>query len=297
MTVLSTSAAHPSIRIAALLTCHNRRETTLRSLRHLVAQDIPQHTRLSVLLVDDGSSDGTAAAVAGEFPQVRLLKGDGSLYWGGGMRRAFAEALAEDYDYYLWLNDDTSLDRGAIAGLMAAHWALAAHGEDRTIVVGSTRAPGQGAVTYGGFVRAHRLHPLKFRLLEPSAHAQFCITMNGNVVLIPRAVAERAGNISEHFTQGMGDFDYALRARKLGCAVCIAPGYAGECRRNRAEGTWLDASLPLREQIRKTLSVKGLPPREYMHFARAHGGPLWPVFWTMPYVRVALSRLLKRSER
>ena len=41
-------------------------------------------------------------------PDVRLLRGNGQLYWNGGMRRAFGEAMAADYDYYLWMNDDTS---------------------------------------------------------------------------------------------------------------------------------------------------------------------------------------------
>ena len=57
-------------------------------------------------------------AIAEQFPEVTLLHGNGKLYWNGGMRRAFAAAIAGDYDYYLWMNDDTELDDGALAVLL-----------------------------------------------------------------------------------------------------------------------------------------------------------------------------------
>ncbi len=289
----TSSDSDQTIRIAVLLACHNRREITLRSLRALFAQEIPQNMHLSVVLVDDGSDDGTATAVKSTFPQVRLLHGDGSLYWDGGMRMAFAEAMKGRFDHYLWLNDDTLLDDGAIAKVMATYQKLTTSGDSRVIIVGSTRDPDTGRLTYGGLVRASHFHPLKFRMLHPAGHAQRCVTMNGNVVLIPRVVTELAGNISEDFTQSMGDFDYGLRAGKLGCAIWVAPGFVGECRKNSVINTWLDSSLPLRVQVGKTLGVKGLPPAEYRRFACAHGGPFWPLFWLTPYVRVALSRMLR----
>jgi hypothetical protein len=37
-----------------------------------------------------------------------VLGGDGSLFWNGGMRLAYADAMRSDFDYYLWLNGDTS---------------------------------------------------------------------------------------------------------------------------------------------------------------------------------------------
>jgi GT2 family glycosyltransferase len=68
--------------------------------------------------VDDGSTDDTATAVSQRFPQVKILQGTGSLFWNGGMRIAFAQALQHDYDYYLWLNDDTVLYPNALETLL-----------------------------------------------------------------------------------------------------------------------------------------------------------------------------------
>lgn len=284
-------------RIAALLTCHNRRASTLLALRRLFAQEVSETVKITVFLVDDGSDDGTGAAVASEFPRVRLLQGDGSLFWSGGMRLAFNEAAKTDFDYYLWLNDDTLLDRNAIASLLMTHRELTQRRENCSIVVGSTYDPETRKLTYGGVVRTSPVHPFKFRLLEPVAEPRPCATINGNAVLIPREVARRVGNISRGFTHSMGDFDYGLRARRLGCTLWVAPGYVGSCRRNGVANTWMDTSLPFSQWMRRCLSMKGLPPREYRRFVQAHGGPLWPLFWSMPYVRVALTWARARIQR
>ncbi len=49
--------------LAVVMTCHNRRETTLRCLRELEAQTLPAGWNMRTYLVDDGSTDGTSAAV------------------------------------------------------------------------------------------------------------------------------------------------------------------------------------------------------------------------------------------
>lgn len=283
-------------RVAVLMTCHNRRETTLASLRRVFQQQSLEYVQLTVFLVDDASTDGTAASVLSEFPQVQLLRGNGSLFWSGGMRWAFAEALKQNVDYYFWLNDDAALDDDALARMIATEQNLSSQGIDRAIVVGSFRDPDSGCLTYGGVVRSSRFHPMKFQLLAPSSEALPCHTFNGNAVLISKSVAGIAGNISPAFTHSMGDFDYGLRARKLGCSVWIAPGMVGTCGRNNAENTWRDPRLTLRERLPKMLTLKGLPLQEYRAFVRTHAGCFWPLFWILPYVRMTLESMLARGE-
>ena len=218
------------MRIAALLTTYSRKATTLACLGRLFEQDV--NAQITVFLVDDNSPDGTAEAVHAEFPSIRVLHGDGNLFWCGGMRRAFDAALKEDFDFYLWLNDDTVLEADAVRRLVEANLSLPADRQQNAVIVGSTREPGTGAHTYGGVVRSSRFHPNKYRLLEPGETPRACETMNGNCVLIPRAVVSLTHNLSPEFRHGMGDFDYGLRARKAGCSVWVAPGYVGVCARN-----------------------------------------------------------------
>lgn len=276
-------------RTAALLTSFNRRATTLASLDRLLEQHCD--TELTIFLADDNSPDGTAAAVSARFPQVRLLHGDGSLFWCGGMRAAFAAALREDFDFYLWLNDDTVLDGDALDRLFGTYRAA---GAEKTIVAGSTRDANTGELTYGGAVRSSRFHPLKFRLLEPADHPLRCDTVNGNVVLIPRAVAAVTGNLRQ-FRHAMADYDYGLRARAAGCSIYLAPGTVGTCSRNADSGTFRDARLPLGRRWQQLMSDKGLPPGDYLRYARRHAGPLWPLYWAMPYFRIVLDSVLRRG--
>jgi GT2 family glycosyltransferase len=280
-------------RIATLLTCYNRKATTLASLSRLFAQNLPCGDELWVYLVDDNSSDGTADAVRARFPQVRLLHGNGDLFWCGGMRYAFSEALQEDFDFYLWLNDDTHLETDAVARMLAAYVAVTIDGDTKAIIVGSTRDPNSGEPTYGGVVRSSRIHPMKYRLVEPGEEARPCNTMNGNCVLIPRAVAAVVRNLSSEFRHGMGDFDYGLRARQVGCSVWVAPGYVGFCARNSVFGGFEDPRLSVAKRWQHLMSHKGLPPSEYRAYLRMHGGPFWPIFWAMPYARVVLKSLFR----
>ena len=87
------------MRIAAVLTAYSRREKTLACLAALRSQQLPPNVSLQVFLTDDASPDGTGSAVGSEFPEVIVLAGTGSLFWAGGMRLAFGEALRHEVDF------------------------------------------------------------------------------------------------------------------------------------------------------------------------------------------------------
>ena len=107
-------------KIAVLLTCHNRKKKTLQCLNALNIQEgLEVDYNIEVFLVDDGSFDGTAEAIVACFPNVHIIQGNGNLYWNQGMRLAWdTAAKTKDYDFYLWLNDDTILDKDAIINLI-----------------------------------------------------------------------------------------------------------------------------------------------------------------------------------
>ncbi len=278
-------------RLAVLATCHNRRQMTLEALAAVYRQRLPEDFVLTVFLVDADSTDGTREAVARAFPECRVIRTDASVFWNRGMHRAFATALDEDFDFYLWLNDDTSLYADALLRLLEAFAERSQAGERCCILVGTTVDPCTGEPTYGGVVRASRWHPFRFRRVDPSDDMQRVDTMNGNCVLIPREVARLAGNLEPTFSHTFGDFDYGLRASRLGCTVWVVPGVVGTCARNPIAGTWQDRSLPLRARLRKVLSPKGIPPREWLVFTRRHGGRLWPIYWVAPYVKLILNAM------
>lgn len=291
-------------RTAVLMTCYNRKTNTLACLAALFNQVLPPEVTVDVYLVDDGSTDGTAEAVQQTYPQVKILLGDGNLYWNRGMHKAFAEALKYDYDYYLWLNDDTLLDPEALNILLTTSDHLTQQGYQRAIVTGSIRDSQMNTLVYGGMVQASQWRPLKFHLIEPEAQAKQCDTINGNCVLIPREVAQIVGNLDPAFTHYLGDFDYGLRAQQQGCTVWVAPGYVGSCPLNRRQDTQIEASEPLSNLLKKINRPKGLSFQgevlysfqEWRHFAQRHGGLFWSLYCLLPYRRLLWSAVFGRFE-
>jgi GT2 family glycosyltransferase len=258
--------------IAAILTCHNRRDKTLACLSALyAARDRAAELGLQVYLTDDGSTDGTAAAVRAFDPRIQVVQGTGGLYWNRGMVAAWRAALESDgaYDAFLLLNDDTLLDADALSVL------LEPAGKIRTnaIIVGAVRDPESGELTYGGIRRTSRWHPGRTTQLPIASEPQDADTFNANCVLVPAGCVERIGTLDPVFTHAMGDFDYGLRARKAGIRVVVAPGTVGTCPRNDLRGSWRDSSLSTRERLRRLNSPKGLPYREWQQYLRRHGAP------------------------
>lgn len=276
------------------MTCHNRREKTLYCLEKLFKQVLKLEVSIQVYLLDDGSTDGTTEAVLAIYPEVKIFKGNGRLFWNGGMRFVFSEAFNTGYDYYLWLNDDTMLECDALQNLLATHHFLAKQDKPNSIVVGSTRDLVTGELTYGGVVRSSFWHPLKFKLVKPNEMLQMSVTMNGNCVLIPHVVAKNVGTLDDAFTHAMGDYDYGLRAEKLGCLVWVAPGYAGTCSRNFSDKSWTDPKLPFCEQLKKLGQPKELPLLEWKIFAKRHAGMFWFVYWLFPYMRIVASLVFRK---
>ncbi|MBX3427101.1 MAG: glycosyltransferase family 2 protein [Pirellulales bacterium] len=262
--------------IAVLLTCFNRRETTLRCLRALAEQAVPAGHELRIYLTDDGSTDGTGDAVRNEFPAATVLQGDGNLYWCGGTRLAWDAACPSDY--YLWLNDDVELQPGAIETLVQVQ---RDSGDPRTIVVGATRDPDTKATVTGG-MRRQSWHNV--RVISPAGLPQMCDSINGNIVLVPHAADEIIGGLDPAYTHFFADGDYGLRARKAGLPVLLAPQHLGECKLNPVANTSFDANLSFRRRWQKLLGPKGYrPPRQWWAFVRAHAPRPKVLYWATPY--------------
>jgi GT2 family glycosyltransferase len=267
-------------KLAVLMTCHNRRDVTLSCLKSLFAQE-ESATDVSVFLVDDGSTDGTSDAIASEFPEVQIVEGTGELYWSGGMQLAFEVASREEFDFHLWLNDDVYLHNDAIKWLLSAYDEVRQRGPWPTVVTGAVRDPVTGVTTFGGSRRRSSWHPLRFQIVEPGPDPKICDTISGNVVLIPRDVLDVLGGVDPVFVHGFGDEDYGLRLGGIGGRVWLAPLHVGTCSKNLA-ASYADSTFA---GLQSLMSVKNLPPREYLIYTRRHGGLLWPLLWAGPYVR------------
>ena len=97
-------------RVLILLPVHNRRETTALFIRCLLAQT---YANWHLLLIDDGSADGTADMVRAQVNQLTVLQGTGDWWWGGSLHQAyhwFRQRPDHLSDLVLIINDDTEFE-------------------------------------------------------------------------------------------------------------------------------------------------------------------------------------------
>lgn len=281
-------------RATAILTSFNRKSNTLECLARLELAARRASIALDAVLVDDASTDGTAEAVVAAFPWVTLERGDGSLFWNRGMHRAQAIAMRREVDFLLWINDDTLVSDDALRSLTHTYEVLQARLGQPVIVVGATADRATGALTYGGQVAASKFRPFTYRKVWSSTEPVECETMNGNLVLLPMDIARVVGNFDPVYEHAAGDIDYALRARKAGYRVFVAPGFVGNCSNNPRAGTFLDPTLPFAVRWKKMMSRKGLPPRSWLHLTRKHGGPVWLIYFIWPYFKLMIDGVCHR---
>ena len=274
-------------KIAVAMACHNRKETTLRCLASLFSQDALVHTDLDVFLMDDGSSDGTAESVGTLYQQVRLLFGNGTLYWNGSMYLALTEALNEAYDFHLWLNDDVRLYPGGLGILLKTHEKILNQTGTHPIIAGTFCDPDSHAGTYGGQRRSSAWHPFRFETIFSDRGACPCHTFHGNGVLIPRAVIQKIGIIDHRFSgsQNIGDTDYGLRATRNRIPIYTSTEFIGKCRRNPTRKAWNNSHLYFKERWELFSGPKGIQIRNYLFFARRHGGAAWMIFGLTPMIK------------
>jgi GT2 family glycosyltransferase len=258
-------------------------------LHSLFRQRSIEDVDIEVFLVNDGCTDGTEEAVRLRFPSVRILEGDGTLFWNGGMRLAFSAALEQGFDAYILFNDDTILYKDALDRLISLARAQL-RAQAPAIVAGSTRSPLTGKQSFGGLLKRTRGLALNLEMIE--AHPSMsipCETMNGNFALIPAEVANTLGNLEASFQHQFGDLDYGLRAKRAGFGVIVMPGYIGDCFSNEFPGTWRDSNISFDRRWRHLRSPKGVPIKEWVLFTRRHFGWRWFHYALSPYVRTILS--------
>jgi GT2 family glycosyltransferase len=234
--------------LSILVISYNTREMTLACLRSVVAET---RTPYELIVLDNASADGSAAAIAAEFPDIRLIASPENLGFAEGNNVASRGARG---DYILLLNPDTLVLRGALdtlTGFARAHpqagiwggrtlfpdgrlnpsscwrrldlWALLM----RASGLGSTfrKNPLFNAEAYGGWLRD--------RVREVDI-------VSGCLFLIRRADWERLGGFDPTFVMYGDEADFCRRAQAIGLRPMITPEaeivhYAGASETVRAD--------------------------------------------------------------
>lgn len=82
----------------------NRKDFTKN---YIIALNKQTNQNFKIIIVDDGSTDGTSEMIETEFPEVILLKENGDLWWAEATNIGVKYAIEHGADYIMTLNDDT----------------------------------------------------------------------------------------------------------------------------------------------------------------------------------------------
>jgi glycosyltransferase involved in cell wall biosynthesis len=240
------------IRIAVLITTFNRVDVLNSTLDALENQIISSNIGLDIFLLDDGCTDNTSVIIRSKFPKVNIVYGNGTLFWNRGMLMLWEYAdKYNEYQFFLWLNDDTKLYPHALEELLDG----VNHFGANSIIVGTIALSSKDpSVTYGGYRDGFLLKPLGFFCK--------CDYFNGNCVLIPNYVVKRLGKLSPVFRHSFGDFEYGMRARKSGVDILSTRIFIGECKRNPWPPKYLNSMYSLNERFTHLYSPLGFNPFE-----------------------------------
>lgn len=201
-----------------VLPVHNRIATTQRFVRCLKEQDFGGYT---LLLVDDGCTDGTRQWVEGELDRLVVLQGDGNLWWAGALQRGFRhlKTHAGKDDVALLINDDVTFDRDFLGtGLRV----LERH--PRSLVLAECYSRQDGSFLDRGRLVDWRSGLREGRMFPPVPEGRQAEVFSTRGLFLRVADWRRVGGfhpwLLPHY---FSDYEFTIRARRRGFALVTDP--------------------------------------------------------------------------
>ncbi len=233
----------------------NGRELLTRCLPSVLAQEYPE---AEVLVVDNGSTDGSLEWLASAYPQVRLLPQGRNLGYAGGMNAGLRVAQGE---LIAFLNNDVILRPDwlrQLAGVMVA---------DRRIGVAGCKLlyPEGNLIQHaGGILRYPLALPDHYGFRQPDTGQFDAIRdvdyVTGAAFVARREMLDQIGAFDEGFYFYFEDTDLCFRARAAGWRVVVVP---------QAVATHLESATAVRDSP----SYYTLFHRGRLHFVLKHYTP------------------------
>lgn len=166
-----------------------------------------------VVVVDNGSIDGSVEYLQHDFPQVRILRNKKNL----GFAKAVNQAIGQTKNpYVVLLNNDTKVDGGWLSALVksADNHPDCGSVTSKMLVLGKKDALDGAGDKINIVGQAHAIG--KGEKASGYNHGQYVLGATGGASLFKRQAIESVGLFDEDFFFYFEDVDWALRAQLLG---------------------------------------------------------------------------------
>ena len=209
-------------KIAAIIPTFNRKNE-LKRLHCALLIQTNENIELEIVVVVDGSTDGTLKMLELYFVEVHIVQGDGNLWYTKSMNLGFKRALELNPDYYLTLNDDVIPDRNYLQSIV--------NGIDNEFcIIGSVNlgTDEPKSILFAGIKRIiwwkFKFVPYKLSTIEIENRHDIISSedLPGRGMLIPKEVVDRIGFFDKSFSQYGSDSEFVLRAKSMGISAYIA---------------------------------------------------------------------------
>jgi GT2 family glycosyltransferase len=246
-----------------------------------------------VVVVDDGSTDGTAQLIETAFPEVRLVRGDGTLWWTGAINAGIRHAMSRGSpnDAVVVINDDVTVDETYLATLYRLWQTM----PDTLIgsVVADVAPPGRivdgGRIVNWWTAKLRLLHVGRSLLDFPAGHCEEVSALTGWGTLIPMPVFGKIGLFNDAHFQQCGDTELPVRASRAGFRLIVSYDAVVNVRVNETAGVNVADRYRLRDLWTYFFDVKSnfrLKYRWYFAKDTATSTPAFASFVLFDLIRI-----------
>jgi rhamnopyranosyl-N-acetylglucosaminyl-diphospho-decaprenol beta-1,3/1,4-galactofuranosyltransferase len=205
-----------ALSVASITISYNGKSLLARHINSLLAQKRPID---EIVVVDNGSSDGTSEFLAEHFPQVRVVRLDVNAGTAGGWAAGMRYAAVERRHDWLWtFDDDSEPAEDALERMMAGAARVAEH-ERVGIVAPVPVHPETGRKYYPLLLQRGRAVAAPAEVIHKTIWFADMVIASG--CMVRREVVEEIGLPLAGFYMDFFDFEYCLRAREAGYRIAV----------------------------------------------------------------------------